>query len=687
MVTRTHRGIGPRNTHPKAAGYGVSIDEVWYRLALSANNQLIVGTTDSLAPRIDQEASIHENVPDVGYVFSRNNLTGGEGLDWYPRISQSENPDPLDAIRFWDSRGIVSEHPLSGQQGRLELAHPFVEFYNPGETVSDMAESGHYLYVAHGDTLSWFDSWESALPIGEHGFADNIKRVVANGSDEVFVLLVDGSLWYRPPHAVDFTALYSVLDGDPLSNIWWVKERLLAERFDPIIPGAPVSLVRGSVRDTTPGMAPTWELTLSVLDTSAGRFYSVIDAGVAVVAAVGDGSLRSYVPIPESQGAPELELRASYPTPKDEDPFVLGFISGVLLFMTIAPEQGVITKVVRLYQGAVLDARFNFVVGGNIRLLRVWRHTTEEIVLQQRMSTTRNYVYWFIKENDGEQLWRYDAITSGVMRISEVGANVIAGNMFHDQFGAFTEDRVVTLDPDAFVPSGYLISPNINFGLNTPINWLAIVVEAQNLETAGSQVELWGSSEPTAIKDPEHFSWRLLTKISNVAHASREVTLHGVQSDSFALMLRIFATQEGRSSPQISRFAIRGIPAHRDWIASLPINVSDMVSAPGRMPYRVPHLGDQIHKGLLDLSGDSVEVHLLDPPFSLRGVVDQIAEPVSYITARGGVGKVCTLVVRGKRITGPGDSAISNDGLGIGMLGVAFLGLDEQVVEIVTPNP
>jgi hypothetical protein len=682
MVTRTIRGRDTRDRRGKAEGYGVSIDEEWYRLAPSADVPLAITTDDSLAARIDEKASVYENVPEVGYVFARNNLTGGEGLDWYPRISQAEEPRPLDSIRFWDSHNIEIEHPTAGQQYRMSLARPFVPFFDPGLPPADMAESGSFLYVASGFDISQFDGWGSNLPIHTFTLTVEVARLVATGSDELFVLGTDGSLWYRGPGEPDFTQVYDpTVDGDPITNIWWAKERLLAERYDPTQPGAPVSLMRGSISDTTPGSSPTWALALTLLDTSAGRFSSVIDAGVAIVAAVGDGSLRSYVLTPPSAGgAPELELKASYPMPKNEDAFALGFVSGVLLFITIAPEKGAITRTVRLYKAQVLDARFDFVVGG-VQLLRTWVGTTEDFDIRRRMPTSRDRVFWFIKEGDGEHLWSYDAITSGVMRVSHVGSDVTAGNVFNGILGAITPTEVLAVDTDHFCDSGYLITPNINFGLNTPINWVAVVVEADNLETAGHQVELWGSTVPTAIQDPGHSAWQMLDRISNPAHSGRETVLSDLQSDSLALMVRVFATRAGAKSPHVTRIAVRGIPAHRDWVVNLPINVSDTVTAPGRMPYQVPHLGDQIHSRLLDYSGDSVQVHILDPPFTMQGVVDRVAEPTETISPRGGVGRICSVVVRGTKLVGPGGGAIANEGLGIGLLGVTLLGVETPLEE------
>ena len=77
-------------------------------------------------------------------------------------------------------------------------------------------------------------------------------------------------------------------------------------------------------------------------------------------------------------------------------------------------------------------------------------------------------------------------------------------------------------------------------------------------------------------------------------------------------------------SPKITRIAIRGIPAHRDLIMLVPMNVSDYVSVPHRTPVRVPGLGYDLNNKMLNLVGENVEVLMLDPPILFRGIVNNV---------------------------------------------------------------
>jgi hypothetical protein len=275
----------------------------------------------------------------------------------------------------------------------------------------------------------------------------------------------------------------------------------------------------------------------------------------------------------------------------------------------------------------------------------------------------------------GETAWAYDVTTDGLHRIIEIGADGTALILFDSIAGYIQGDNVMSQDVTKFVPEGYLITPNINFGLNTDISWMSVVLEGQDLETAGKQIELWRSTDPEAIQDPDHPSWALTAQISNPSQSGIEVPMIGVKTKSLALQVKVFSVQGGTSSPSVTRFAVRGFPAHRDLVLTLPVNVSDIISAPGRMPYRLAEWGNETHRRILGLIGDSLEVFVLDPPVWIAGVVDQVSEPTEYISDRGSVMRVCQVQVRGKIKTQAGSGIGINAGLGIGQLGISLLGV------------
>jgi len=142
-------------------------------------------------------------------------------------------------------------------------------------------------------------------------------------------------------------------------------------------------------------------------------------------------------------------------------------------------------------------------------------------------------------------------------------------------------------------------------------------------------------------------------------------------------MLRIKASTAQAVSPKVTRIALRGIPAHRDLVMLVPFNVSDYVSVPGRKPIRVPGLGNSLHEQVLSLVGSSVEALVIDPPVGFRGVVNNVSEPVEFLSNRGSVTRYVIVEFRGQRLTQTvfptGDA-----GMGLGWMGIAIIGIGQS---------
>ena len=681
---------------PKAQGYGVKLDDDWYRLAPGPETPLRFYNADSLAPRSADNSSSYENTLDLGYRFARADWRGGAGLDWYPRIIDLDQA-ALDETRFWDSANLDVSQPSQGEPLSLRLTRPLIIWEDSLPTaVLDAGNSREYFYLAEGSNVAWFDSWDlPATPAGTFDLStlpgwtagvEVITQIAVGLGDDVMVITNQGNLYLKPNGSSVFVAAYDVAtDGDPVRSIWWAKGRWVGDRQD-IAEVSSAELCEFLVTLTGPPAAPVVGTTVQVIDTFYGTLNHLLDAGVAIVGAFSDGSLRSYVPIqtdPSSVASVELQIRGQTPVPPGEEPVLLGYNQGVLLFTTIAEETGLGTKTLRVYQSQVLDSRFDFIVG-DIQYREQWRGTSEAPDLTKNMATTRSAIYFTVYEGDGrEWFWRYDLETTGLTRHLDAGPEDLRGFIiFDEQFGAVTANGdVLYLDLGHYQPTGYLITPNINFGLNTDINWTATMLQAENIQAGqGIQVQLFLSDEPEAITDPNHGTWVLVTQLSAPGQEGLENALNDFTSKSVAMMIKLFASRGGTQTPGVTRMAIRGLPKHRDWVIELPVNISDYVGVPHRRPVRVPYSGDKLHASLMDLQGQHVQAEIVDPPFLFRGIVDNLMNPVTYISDRGGVTKVCTLVLRGNRITGS-QAATGDAGLGLGLLGVATLGIGQTGVQ------
>ena len=459
----------------------------------------------------------------------------------------------------------------------------------------------------------------------------------------------------------------------PAQGIWYVHGRFIMSTWDDAADDS-------SELRTIEWTGDEWATHLNLLDTASAPFWSVVESGPAVVAACGDGTVRTYTP--EQDGTMELLPRSRTTMPEGESAILLGSNASVLIIMTSSDQSADDRQILRVYQAEVLDSRYDFTVG-QMQLRREWQGVEHEPLVTRNMSNSRDEIFWFVKELlDGvfqESLWRFDIVTNGLNRVtSEAGVNFNALISFDSVIAGidFAANKIAVGDTAHRQTFGYMIFPNITFGLNTDITWLSSIMEAFSLVETGAQVELWRSHDPEAILDWQDSSWVLMQRISSEGGSNVEIPLVNLKSRTLSLQLRMYAAEEQSISPQVSRIAIRGIPAHRDLIMQVPFNISDYVSANGRTPIRVPGLGDSLHNQVFDLVGKSVEVVVLDPPMGFRGIVNNVSEPIEYLADRGSSTRYVMVEFRGQRLTATAVPT-GDTGMGLGLLGISTVGIGQ----------
>jgi len=653
---------------PKAEGYGARIGDLWVRLAVNPDQPLRYFTKDSLAPRLDQKGQTGANVLDIGYSWARTELDGGQGLDWDPRELPADTASAAnDVRRYWDSKNVDVSASDAGQPYTLGLTKLFSQF-DPSvlNDVRDVAASAENVFVASGTSVFWYNAWNTGSLVDDTNLGVAPVILAVSQGDAAMAVDADGYVWYRGNTDLAFTNIYDAAAG-AVQGLWFVKGRFVAFRRD--LSGT------GELGELAP------DGTFTLFDTT-GEYdvLSVVSTGPSIVAGVTDGTLRSYVPEQANQtdpGSVNLVIRGRTDVPEGEIPSVLGSSGSVLSILTIAddPVSGVTT---RFYSAEALSSQYDYVVG-QLQLRREWFGTAEVLDPTANMTPTRDAIFFAITEDDGNTYtWRFDLVTLGLSRHSTAleGAVGHAITMF-DGRGAVVsaDDGFLYLASESYHAEGYLISPNITFGLNTDIAWIATVLEAFNISDLETQVELWRSTDPEAILDPDHISWVHVSRLSNSSQSGVELPMLGVSSRTLALQVKL-TSKNGTHSPQVTRTAVRGFPTHRDWVVHLPVNVSDWVEVPGRMPLHVSGLGDDLQSQMLNLVGKHVELIVLDPPLLFRGVVDNVDQPVTFLSERGSVSVSSMLQFRGLRATST-IFPVGDAGLGIGLLGVATMGVEQ----------
>lgn len=682
----TTPGIGTITTpvtRPKGQGYNIRIGSKWYRTVAGPQAQVQLGSRDSLAERWDQSGSIYNNVLDIGYAWSRTDVSGGEGLDWDPReIALDTESATKDVIRFFDSNGLDIARPeKQGDQYSIKLARDFDDWSLVVADPRDMTETNPFIYVADGETVSWYESWDNLTPIGTDipapGF--QVRAMAAAPNDTVMVTCFDGNAYVKPPNATSFSVAYTDSGGQNLQarGIWYVNGRFVLSVFDDI-DVAELRVIEWDGTDWQPEGA---------IDTATSAFLSVVESGPAVVAACGDGTVRTYTPDNGADGDMSLHPMARTTMPEGEQPILLGSNGGILLIFTSQDLPFSDTQSLRIYQAEVLDERYDFSVG-QMRLRREWNGREHEPDVKRAMTNTRDEIYFFVKEvaSNGlfyESLWRFDIVSTGLNRVwsaPEETSNMNAMIIF-DGFWAgidFTAGVIRIADPFNYQAAGYMTFPNITFGLNTEIAWISSILEAHDLLDLGAQVELWRSTKPQAILDPDDPSWVLVQRLSSQGASNLEVPFTGLKSRTLSLQLRMRSTIESLVSPKVTRVALRGIPAHRDFIMMVPIDISDYLSVPGRAPQRIPGLGHSLHSQVLELVGASVQATLLDPPINFDGVVNNVSEPIDYLSERGSVTRHVMVEFRGTRTSSAAQFTTGDNGIGLGLLGISTVGIGQS---------
>jgi len=607
-------------------------------------------------------------------VWARTELDGGEGLDWDPRqLSIDETAATRDIRRFWDSVNLDVEAPAAGLPYALHLTNLVEDWTGSGSIndPADIAASSDFVFVADGAVVRMFDEWYNAP--NSRNIAHVVQQLAVSSSGECMAVGTAGQVSYQAPGGASFAQIYTPTTSF-VRAVWFAKGRFVAFR---------------NATDGTAG--ELGELasdgTFTVFDTTGeDQVYSVVSSGSALVSAVSDGTLRSYVPEQGNQADPtsvNVVIRGRTDMPKGEIPYVLGSEGGVLTILTIDDREVGAAKTARFYRAEILSSQYDYTAGG-LQLQREWIDSEEEIHVQNNMSSVRDAIYFTISEADGNSYtWRYDLTTLGLSRHNTVAVTrdgTYATVVFNER-GATIDysiagTPVIRLSSDTEInPSGYLISPNITFGLNTDIAWMSSILEATNVSGV-DYVDLWRTEDPEAILDPYNLTdaWVHVQRVSDASQSGVEIPIQGVTSRTLALRLAVYSG--GDDSPQITRTAVRGIPTHRDWIVLLPVSVSDMVEVPGRMPTRVPYLGNDLQQEVLQLVGQSVYIEVLNPPMTFRGVIDNVDEPVEYISDRGSASVYCMVQFRGLRVT----STIQpvGEGLGVARLGIATLGVGES---------
>ena len=180
-------------SNPSRKGYDFRLDNLLFRTAISPDRQLIIRTAEFPTQQVDLRQNPEDITTNVGQIFSRNDFSGGQGLDF----AHKRNGNDKDVTRYFDSKGVDVFHGDEESSYQVKLLHTmeskgltFTTSYNY------LAQTTNgYLYVTDGTVIKrstdYGDNWNI---VTSTNVSYDIRGIVAFGNN-LFVVTGDGSTW------------------------------------------------------------------------------------------------------------------------------------------------------------------------------------------------------------------------------------------------------------------------------------------------------------------------------------------------------------------------------------------------------------------------------------------------------------------------------------------------------------
>lgn len=635
---------------PEAWGYDASMANILLRLVPTPQLELKLQTAAVQAQRIQTEQTAEDFLSEYGIVFSRNDFSGGEGLDFAHRSRGTS----FDSTRYWDSRGLDTSYTPKGELASITLLPDTEQLWTDTDTNPHLCQipDGTIFYAAGSTVWKVTDAFGTESRSSEDPQSGGTQAVTGLCSlgDEVFAGTGTDGIAKRSSGG-SWADLASAPNCD---GIWSAKQRILADNAGQL-----------NEIDTSSGAATAVGSPLG----SGHSYTSVISAGAVILAAATDGYVYTYRDVSGT-----LTLQSESQITEVDVPYTLWYQSG-LVFIGTGQDHADGGKIGRLYTAVVGSEQTSFVLT-DVQLIRTWEGTTTQDYTPYGAAGSRDSFYTAVDDGTEMTLWRYQLPTAGLSRdrIFDADGRCYGIVVQGDQIAATMDAEGLWAETSTYITGGWLITPAADFFSASDKQWIDCRMEVANVG-ALAPIAVYYSTDVDALLDSDHASWTILQNITSEVGSNEPVAFTGVQSRY--LLLKFVFTSSGASTPEFFNFSVRAFPFTEDVVLELPVNVSDRIEIPNRRPLNVPGWGNGIFTELLGMQGDSVVAEIFRPPFTVRGVIEQVEQPVQYLPELGSPALYATVRIRGRlgtsttsasQPTGPG-------ALGIGTLGINKLGV------------
>ena len=621
--------------NPKRYGYDIRLGNNLYRSAIGPGREMTIQSSNVEDGQINVKQNPEDFTSNLGRIYSRNNFSGGQGLDTAHRTSGSEK----DTTRFWDSKGIDVFHGDDETSYHIHLLYT-----TAAESISFSSDNNYMvrttngnIYVSDNTTIYEStddgDTWTAMTSTGilyaitgmaAFGNTIYVTTGTAGTTNKQFVHYEPGGHGWSV-HNTGFT-------GGIFTGVWFVKDRLVVTAND----GSAEYLWEGDP------FADSWASEFAVVDAlltiePTHEITSVIDAGAVILAASTNQNVYALKDV-----AGTLELKGQTQIPFEQIHSIAA--SEGIIFLGTQEES---RTVGRFYRADLVVADDLYVLA-NRQLIKEWIVDGID-TCPHSMFVSRDSVYMGVHEGTNEvNLWRYYLPTAGLARDLQTGGNGLVKGITqgNGKFVISVASSDVYKETSTYESEGYLIMSAADFFTAESKQFVGAEISTEALGNDTS-VELYYSTKFEALDNPSDSSFKLaFTQASGTGDVEKQIS-----EVSRYVIGKVVLKKNGanNATPKVKSLQFRALARPELVVAQIPINISDRVERPGRKPVKVKGLGEELYSTLRDKEGDSVTLELFNPAEIIRGVVERISYPVQSNTERGSVTQYAIITVRGTR--------------------------------------
>jgi len=443
-------------SNPKRYGYDIRLDSLYFRTAIGPGREMTIQSSDVQEGQINVKQNAEDFTSNLGRIYSRNNFSGGQGLDTAHRVDGT----PKDTTRFWDSKGIDVFHGDDETSYNVHLLHTTasesISFsgtnnYLAQTTNGDMYVTDQaviYKSTDNGDTWAEVDDASyTSLTIdynftGAAAVGDQVYFTTADGTSNSELIQYDGTTWTE-------NATHQSSNGG-LTGIWFAKGQIFISGDD----GTVEYLWAVSPFDKSWSISDLVEADAILTFEDSHHMSQIADAGAVVLAASTNGDIYS---IKDVAGTMTLKGQTNIPF---EEVHSIAASEGIVFFGTKEKSK----DVGRFYR-ADLTVADDLYVLANRQLVKEWLITGVDTT-PKHMFVSRDSVYCGIKESASESyLWRYYLPTAGFARDLEIGASgfILGITQADGKFVISVAGEDIYKETSVYESEGYLIMSAADF--------------------------------------------------------------------------------------------------------------------------------------------------------------------------------------------------------------------------------